>query len=152
MLNGDFFKIFLPICIETVFFLPVAVELLHNALNTYIETTLEYFVKFITSLNYLLMVCSVFYRYFCVNFVLYNRLIWYSTLRAYWLSISLWRQFCKINLKYTCTKTLERSCFSSGQILITFHSNKVLYIFVFLLYNLVARQHNEVFFVNYIVK
>lgn len=151
MFHSDLLKIRRPVSIEFHLIRPFAVIFRHNFPQTILKPLLKLQVEFISSLDDGLVMKGVLDGHICIDLILRDsrhintHCARFRRFTARIPSIAVLR---KIDFEYTGAQSRELSGFPSAQIFIALLSNQELDILVFLLNDLVARQHNEVLFVD----
>ena len=127
MFDCDFLEVALPVCIEPVLLVPIAVEFVHQSGNRHVEAALEHVVELVPRLHDRLVVRCILHCDFCVDFVLRHVSRGWGVLRStgvtlYLLSV-FWAQSCKVKFEHALAQTWEAAGRPSTQVLVAFHSH-----------------------------
>lgn len=155
MFNSDLLEVLLPVVVEPEFLLSVAVEFLKDAHHRHVKALSKRVVVFVSGLHDLLVVVCVLHAHLRVNFVFFHigRLLLRGGRRSRVgrLGVRFRRQLAEINFEGASAEARERSHLSSRQVLVSLHGDQMLNVLVLFLDNFVARQLNEVLFVDDVV-
>ena len=160
MLLSDLLEVLLPVFLETHLFFTLGVELIHDVVETRLESLLEDSVVFVPSLDDGLVVEGVLDLDFARELVVTNtflRLV--GGVRAQrglacvafqggvHIPIGL-KLLLKVDLEDGWSKSWELPRGSLGQVGVVIHRHQVFDVLVLLLHDLISWQHDEVLLVN----
>ena len=125
MFDCDLFKVALPVCIEPVLLVPIAVEFVHQSGNRHVEAALEHVVELVPRLHDRLVVRCILHCDLCVDFVLRNVCCGRGVLRSTGVTLYLLSVFgaqsCKVQSEHALTQAWECAGRPSTEVLVAFH-------------------------------